>query len=75
VDHSIDNIRRLRVSGGTAGFETSALIDGYIYNRSARFHGLDHSGTHQFRRRCAGHQHGTDYQVRFHYEIFDSVWS
>src|SRR5580700_3812546 len=59
MNHIVDQVGGVGMSGGAASLETSALIDGHVDEDGAGFHSLDHRGGHQLRRGGAGHQHAS----------------
>lgn len=60
VEYAVDGINRLVVCRGVGCLEASALVDGYIYEDSARLHFLEHIACDEVRglgswNQCAAH--------------------
>ena len=58
--------------GGVGGFETTALVDGYVYEYRTGFHHLQHFAGDEVWGLVTGDEDGTDYQVdvrQFHLDV------
>ncbi len=64
VEHVVDEVDGVGMSGGARGFEAAALIDRHIDNHGAALHDRDHIPPNEFGSRCAGDQHAADDEVR-----------
>jgi hypothetical protein len=74
MNHVVDDEGWIFMGRGPAGFDTSTLIDGDIYQDGAGSHQFQHVAGDQFGRLCTGNKHAANNKVRIFHHLADGVF-